>query len=391
MDELARSLLARLLRMGEKHEVGSRARVPALTVTALTEYRQLRELRRKEEVEAAFKAARAEGAVRLAWDRAGEEDGGYVDRVDLVDAVGLARFLGVVPASVVRSEAQALLAPFCEEFPVLRAVEDRWAQLKTVRGYSAHDAHAWRDAAITVQQARALGDSGEVPVRMFSARVFKDSKRIEAITPALDVVLVGSLDAEVRESHAVWLELGLVREEQPVRLAGRLRIVRERVTALLDAPYAAFPAAAIQAVAPDENLTEVVSIENLTTFHQEAKRRCDEPALLLYTGGAPSPAWRAMYGRLLHSLPPQVPIRHWGDVDEGGYRIAAQIAAVAQKNGRQLEPFKMHPRDVPEDSRRPAPGPTIERMKAFAEKAGWSDIASALNPSNGFTVEQEAI
>ena len=377
--------------MGEKHEVGSRSRPPALTASTLAEYHAVRELGRKEAIEAALKAARAERVLRLTWDRIGEEDGGYVQRVDLVDAVGLARFLNVLPASAIRADAATRLEGFRSDFPVIEAVLERWEKMKTVRGYGPEDAVAWRDAVLAVRAARELGDAGETPIRNFSARVFNDSKRVESLTPALDVLLAGSVDAEIREPQAVWLELGLVREEQPVRLAGRLRIVRTRVAALLDAPYAAFPAAAVTAIESGQAVAELLSIENLTTFHQEAKRRCHEPVLLIYTGGAPSPAWRAMYGRLLDSLPANTLVRHWGDVDEGGFRVAAQIAAVALEHGRLLQPCRMSPSDVPPERRKAALPATVENMKLFAQKAGWADIAAAMDPAHGFTAEQESL
>ncbi len=46
----------------------------------------------------------------------------------------------------------------------------------------------------------------------------------------------------------MWEELGLYREEHPVLLAGNVFIVRERVSACLDAPYTGLPAATIRGV-----------------------------------------------------------------------------------------------------------------------------------------------
>src|SRR5690606_39518586 len=47
----------------------------------------------------------------------------------------------------------------------------------------------------------------------------------------------------------------------------------------------------------------LLSIENLASFHEAAALRGDAPVLLLYTGGMPSPTWRAAYARLLAGLP----------------------------------------------------------------------------------------
>jgi hypothetical protein len=183
----------------------------------------------------------------------------------------------------------------------------------------------------------------------------------------------------------------LAKEEHPVRMAGRVVIVRERVSALLDSPYAAFPATTVQGVDNTVEPRELISIENLTTFHQEAKRHCDDPILLVYTNGAPSPAWRSMYERLLRSLSDRTRICHWGDVDEGGFRIAAQLSQVVAATGRVLEPYRMRPREIPAERRRPATKATLERMRYFAAQAGWKEVAEEIDPESGFTVEQEAL
>jgi hypothetical protein len=393
LDALASELLTHLLRIGERHEAGTRSRAPALTEKALAPYRSLKQLDRKEAVEAVFRAARSKGTVGLHWDEMGERYGGFIRRVDLLDPPGLARFLNQKPASELRANAREVLAPFIDALPVLSDVLAHWNKLRTVRGTKPSDVDSWRDAAIAIQKARDdFGNASDYrPLRNFSAQVFQDSKRVESIIPQIDVLLAGSIQAPPREASEVWGEIGLAREEHPVRLAGRVSIVRDRVTALLDAPYGAFPVATVRAVAASPAPLAILTIENLTTFHQEANRGCDTPRLVIYTGGAPSPAWRAMYARLLESAPRDIPVRHWGDVDEGGFRIAAQIAKVARASGRPLEAHRMSPGDVPEAQRRPASRETLERMQHLAREAGWQEIALAIDVERGFTAEQESL
>lgn len=73
-----------------------------------------------------------------------------------------------------------------------------------------------------------------------------------------------------------------------------------------------------------------------------------------------------------------VRVKHWGDVDEGGFGIAAIFADDAKTLGRTLEPEKMNPFDVPEDAQRPASDDTICRMRKYATHAGWLDLADAI-------------
>jgi hypothetical protein len=83
-------------------------------------------------------------------------------------------------------------------------------------------------------------------------------------------------------------------------------------------------------------------------------------------------------------------ISHWGDVDEGGFRVAATLAKAAAETGRYVKPYCMSPDDVPQGLRRPASKRTLHRMKHFADLAGWTDLSVSIFEA-GFTVEQEAL
>jgi hypothetical protein len=310
-----------------------------------------------------------------------------IERISLVDVDHLANFLGQETLKTRTSSAESQLAPLVDEFPVLAEVLDKWARAGKVRRLGPDSAVDWIDAAELIRFCRGRTDNTvSMPVRDASRRLFRDSKRIERLTAPLDVLLVSSISAHPRAEREVWQEIGLYREEQPALCAGYVEVERHRVCAVLDAPYAGFPPATVLALTSRPE--RVMSIENLTTFHTEAKRICEEPVLLLYTAGMPSPAWRAMYRRLLKSVPDGVPIYHWGDVDEGGFRIAAVLAGDARQTGHRLQPWRMHPADIPEDMRVKASERTIERMQYFARQAGWDTAASAICTA-GFTTEQE--
>ncbi|MFC5522540.1 Wadjet anti-phage system protein JetD domain-containing protein [Polaromonas jejuensis] len=385
---IAKDLLAKLLDAGNKHAAGARARAPALTAMHLKPYSELRSWQHKQECDETFMAARDAGAVKLQRDRLNPKDGLF-ERIDLVDVQALARFLGRSTYANQLAQAIGQLEPLKAEFPVILEVIGRWTGMAKVRGLGPQDAGAWIDAAKTIRACAARSqDAVAAPVREFSARLLLDSKRIEALTSQLDVLLSGSIEESPRASTQVWQELGLFREEHPVLLAGHVYIARDRSTSLIDAPYMGLPAATIQGVA--STVIEVITIENKTTFHSEAKRRQDDKVLLIYTAGMPSPAWRAMYERLLGSLPPTTPINHWGDVDEGGFRIASTIAAVARAAGFSLQPYGMSPEDVPLEMRVRASARTLERIHHFACAAGWPELGQAMRDAE-FVAEQEAL
>lgn len=389
MDERARLLLEKLLRDGDKAAAGVRSRAAALTQSNLEPYRSETSLHAKESFETTMQAARAQGAISLTWDDPQGENG-FIKRVDLRDARALAAFLGRTPLADVLANATAQFEPCLARFPVLNDVLQRWAQLRAVRTLGPSSIQDWLDAVKVIESARdaATGNAVSVPIREASYRIFKDSKRVEKLAGPVDVLLCGSVESEVREPAAVWEELGLFREEHPVLLAGNLVVVRDRVTAPLDVPYSGLSAATVLGLASAP--TQVMTIENLTTFHSEAKRRHGENALLIYTAGMPSPAWRAMYKRLLRDVPVGTSVLHWGDVDEGGFRIASVLAQDASATGHTLHPWRMHPDAVPTEARRKATPYVLERIRHFAAAAGWAELGEAVAEAS-FTVEQEGL
>jgi hypothetical protein len=385
----ARNTLMKLLEAGNRATAGVRSTRPALTRSHLADYQDTRSLADKEAFEATMKAARAEGAVSLTWEKGAGEDG-FIQRVELIDLDALSMLLGIETAASRLKKAASQFAPLLLEFPVLSDVLARWTSLKKVRTFGPEHAQDWVDAAriISFMAASRVNSTVDEPIREVSVRLFKDSKRIEKLAAPVDVLLAGDIDAEIRDPLDVWQEIGLFREEQPVRMAGRVIVTRTRVTALLDEPYGAFSAPSVIGLASQPKL--VMTIENQTTFHSEARRRFDEEILLIYTAGMPTPAWRAMYVRLLGSLPQDVPVYHWGDIDEGGFRIAAMLACEAQSSGHTLQPWKMHPDDVPMDRRIEARPRALERIQHFARVAGWGALGNEVALA-GFTVEQEAL
>jgi hypothetical protein len=389
MDTKAYSALKKLLEAGDRAQAGVRSTRPALTKTQLADYHRIRPLAEKDAFDAAMKAARAVGAVALTWEKgAGEE--GFIQRVELIDLAALANLLGLDTAENRLAQAEKVFAPLLQDYPVLTDVLARWAGLNKVRSFLPEHAQDWVDAAriisfmTTTRENRTIDE----PIREVSARLFKDSKRIEKLAAPVDVLLTGDIIAEGREPADVWQEIGLFREEQPVRMAGKVIVARTRLTALLDEPYGAFSAPSVIGLASTAKL--VMTIENQTTFHSETRRRCDEEVLLIYTAGMPTPAWRSMYVRLLQTLPDSVPVYHWGDIDEGGFRIAAILAREARSAGHTLQPWRMHPDDVPMDRRVEAKPHTLERIQRFASAAGWEALGREVAAA-GFTVEQEAL
>ncbi|MFZ6677783.1 Wadjet anti-phage system protein JetD domain-containing protein [Undibacterium sp. Tian12W] len=391
MRNLANQMLHQLMHGAERLTAGVRSRTPALTTHDLAPYRQTAALKDKESFEAVIKACRANGAVVIHWDY---DDGNAIDnfikRVEVINVDALANFLGETPHHKIMETARSTLLPHAGTHAVLLQVLEQWSKMKLVRRTSAKDLGDWIDAIKVISETRQYNAKGHTrtPIRQASYAVFKNTKRMEKLAGPVDVLSLGDLDAAARPTMEVWQELGIYREEQPMRLAGHVHIRRTRVEGLIDSPYAAFPADAVLAIT--SRIETILTIENLTTFHTEAERLCNEPVLLIYTGGTPSPAWRTAYARLIESSSPALPVCHWGDVDEGGFRIAALLQADLAKFGRTLLPWRMHPKDIPEELRISASQALALRMAKYARQAGWDELATELEAAK-MTVEQEGL
>jgi len=228
MDPLARKVLERLLKSADKHEAGVAIREPALTSSALAGYHALRDLKAKEEFEAVMAYGQTEGALKIR--RLRHDPQGLIERIDLVDVAKLAVLLGEVPHSVRVQSARQALAIHVGQHAVLLDVLACWERLKRVRSTGPDDAANWAAACDVITYCRAQVSQGviEIPVRDASARLFKDSKRIESLVPCLDVLLAANIEDDARPESEVLQELGLYREPQPVRLAGNIVVRRER-------------------------------------------------------------------------------------------------------------------------------------------------------------------
>lgn len=389
MEQFAKSLLTKLLNAGDKHSAGARVQLPFLNKANLKQYSKLgfKDIIACEDV---FKAAQDIGAIKITRDKFNNEHG-LIERIDLTDISKLSTFLGLSTLTSRVEVAKAAFATHLDQFPVLAEVLSKWESAGTVRRAGPKSLNEWLDAitAINAARKRLRNDSISLPIRQFSTKCLKHSKRAEALTPFVDVLLSDSITTPPRTEAQVWQELDIFREEQPVLMAGNVKIKRTRLTAFLDMPYSGFHADAV--LSAESNIDKILTIENLTTFHDYAKKFSDKETLIIYTAGMPSPSWVRMYLRLVQSFDHFTPIEHWGDIDEGGFRIAAFIAQNLKSVGRKLIAHsKMSPSHIQVEDRVEAKDSVINKMVKYCQLAGWDALANEIKMAK-ITQEQEGI
>jgi hypothetical protein len=207
----------------------------------------------------------------------------------------------------------------------LRAVQHALAQLqagKSPAPFSLTDDEFNRDLLTAL--AALDGVREETPYRVFSVRVFNDSKRFK--------VMRGAVATLARRNRVEWKgltteevlrELNLVASPSHLYLHGPWRLVDEAGQVMSVGEFhpsvglPAAQAAGLQRVTVDAPC--VICVENPATFYELVRRAPDAAAICLW--GNPSPACR----HLLRCLPEDVLLSVWADLDYGGLSILAQL------------------------------------------------------------------
>lgn len=388
----ARQVLERLLQKGERARLrGDRspASLPMTTEASAHAYLSLQTLAEREAFHAGIALAERAGAVAVERDRH-RGDGERLLRISIADLDALAAHLGTELLQTRTNAAAALMSAWLVQFPVLVDVLGVWRNGRKVRGHGPEAAPELADAARAVDASRRHPGSERI-LRRESVRLFGDSKRLEAISPWLEILTTGELAATGLPREDVWAAIGLRREPQPLLLAGNGIARLDDATLPLVRPYLGVPVESLRGLTTDARY--LMTIENLASFHDAVHAPAAASGLLLYTGGMPSPAWRRAYARIIEDLPASIAVYHWSDIDEGGFRIAAVLAEVARSTGHDLRPWRMSKAALRQTSchnfRSPTPS-TLAAMCKWAVRAGWDKVAADLE-RHPILLEQESI
>jgi hypothetical protein len=222
-----------------------------------------------------------------------------------------------------------------------RAISYILSQLKSEKSpvpFSLTDSNLNLDLLAVLQALPTL--TAETPYRVFSVRVFNDSKRLESIKHQLvSLARLGNPEWKRIPIEEVLRELNLVANPNYIHFSGNWQLTTENGEILNLSgftPLVGFPAAqttSLQSVRAES----VLCIENLTTFHQYIQTKHgtrNTHHAVLCTYGNPSPAVR----RVLRLLPETTPISLWSDLDYGGFNILSQLRRTISE---QVQPYLM--------------------------------------------------
>jgi hypothetical protein len=236
----------------------------------------------------------------------------------------------------------------------------------------------------------------EIPYRVFSVRIFNDSKRFE---PLKDTV------ARLARRHnphwrdltppEVLREVGLVANPGHLYLSGPWKLVdgEGQVTSLAEFyPSVGIPAAlAAQVRQVRTEAARVICVENLASFYELIRHEGPGLAALCLWGN-PSPATRHLLRSLVDTLPEQTPLLVWADIDYGGLNILAHLR---REVSPRFRPYRMDQTTLEAHAHWAQPlTPADERnLTRLRQHPRLSDMRALIDLMllKGIKLEQEAV
>ena len=284
------------------------------------------------------------GLLTLAWLPG--EKGNLLQSIALSNHLPLYKLLNREPESNIRARLETILLAdqfrFSQDDWQGRAIHRTLTKLRTGKSpapFSLTDS-SWNIDLLTVLSAISTLET-ETPYRVFSVRIFNDSKRFDELKPAIvRLARLAIRGWKSISSEEIFRELNLVANPNYIHMAGNWQLTTQNGDILSLSgftPSVGFPAAQIETIQsvgihPDS----VLCIENLTSFHEylRASDRRDTPRTTLCLMGNPSPPIR----HLLQLIPESTPIHLWSDLDYGGFNILSQLRRTIR---HQIHPYLM--------------------------------------------------
>ena len=235
----------------------------------------------------------------------------------------------------------------------------------------------------------------ETPHRVFSVRIFNDTKRFDDLQPAL-LRLARRANSEWKNlpSEDLLREFNLAANPTYIHLAGSWELTDSNGQILHLDPFTPSVGFSASQIASIQKITvhseSVLCIENLTTFHEFTRTNSTYPRqhATICLMGNPSPSIR----RLIRLVPEGTPIYLWADMDYGGFNILSQLR-------KQVSPrVQLHLMDITTFNAyahlaRPLTQSDRRNLKRLTYHPNLKDIHPTVEHllKRGLKLEQEAI
>lgn len=228
-------------------------------------------------------------------------------------------------------------------------------------------------------------------IRVFSQKLFGDSKRFERTTEKRLLALLKRYGEEYNNTEEYLDSISLVRNPKTVLMAGHAVIVingtvvdLSRIPEGLGLTLSAIKQTEILKITGD-----ILLVENLTSYYDLMNR---ENTLIIYTGGFPHKGTQALLIKVKDYLAfNRCRIAHAGDIDYGGIRIFEYLTQYFP----DLEPYLMDLNTYEANIDLGSPFGTeyakqLDKLLERPKYEKWYSLIRAML-NNGLRIEQEAI
>lgn len=272
--------------------------------------------------------AERQGAISVVKGRG--EARHLIERIRLRDAVRLYEFLGRVPAleraRAAVSRLRASAAPkHADAVEARDSIIEGWLRGERPFSISLEQTDQAAEFITALDAVLARDPMDRRDLRTYSGQTTGNTKLLERYASRIINFLkqIGKLDAALSDNEAM-ASLGLEKFSQPVLIAGPVRLAGVDFASLV---YVGLPPERAPAIEPTGAIRSIITIENLASFNRHVREALQANDVAVYTGGFPS---RAVAGALvaISRWPGITRIYHWGDIDEGGLRIALHLTSL---------------------------------------------------------------
>lgn len=390
MDSVAEHYLSKLLKSAEGFWERHGRRLDEKATLSLigkqgSVYRQVRDIQRLRAIHAELSLAQRAGGLTIEWEDHHEQT---ITRLRAVNADALAQLLDQIPAWSKLESASMLLADLEKRLPRVAAIRELWSRGKSCFGLRPEEAYKLTEAARLLDYLRSR-DGEDVPVRRASAALFSDSKYIEThLLSALNALSAQDLSAPRRADEDLFPEFGLVRFPSAMLIASSGCSIKLASGTVLEgvAPYIGLDPISVAGFSSPPSV--LLTIENLTVFHEASRAENGSSWAVIYTNGMPSRRFMSAYLRMVSDTRETTRLLHWGDTDLGGLRIAARIADSLKPMNRALGLLQMCGHNLELAGRKALSDAECRSIRQICDAFGWSDVADEVDASRR-AIEQE--
>lgn len=182
-----------------------------------------------------------------------------------------------------------------------------------------------------------LSFDGEIYIRDLSIRLYKDSKRLEALSGKISSLLYNYGEYPIQDK--ILEEIGIIKTPSYVMVQGSISITlkEEHIDVGKLSGDIAFSTKTLKdIIGINVYGNRVITVENLTTFHSYS---FSEDAVVIYLGGYHNKVKRDFL-KMIYENASDIDYFHFGDIDAGGFYIYEHLRKMTKI------PFKTMNMDV---------------------------------------------